>query len=107
MEKKMNILGKIGNYTIIKRESKFHPYVCAYGYNEDNEDWAQGTYFETFEKATAYAHGLRAGITAGRLSELADCALHYIQDIDGTFEDFYEEWGMEELNEDEQEYFGL
>lgn len=46
------------NYTIIKREVPFEPYVACWKFDETSNTWGQGHYFETLEQATQYVESL-------------------------------------------------
>lgn len=42
------------DYTLLKRESKYEPYILAYYFNPDDSTWCQGHYFETIYGVEAY-----------------------------------------------------
>lgn len=56
---KYTLITTIGNYTILKRETSFEPYITAYNFSfweEGNEYvWGQGHYYDTQEEALLYA----------------------------------------------------
>lgn len=58
---KMQVLGEpIGDYTIIKRETKFQPYIAAWLFVAKPDDWGEpywsnGNYFDTYIDAVNYA----------------------------------------------------
>lgn len=105
----MKILGQIGNYTIINRETEFHPFICAYMFNHSDYTWAQGRYFSTFEEACKYALNRRMlFMSYDRLEEIATQALSYLRyDIDENLLDDFEENYNLEFSDEELEYFGL
>lgn len=93
------------DYALIYRP-KGEEWVAAYGYNETDDTWAQGHYFDDILKATRWIENLILPISYNRLSEIASLA------IDGLIEDgMYEakEYFREsiELDEKEAEYFGI
>ena len=46
------------NYTIIKREVPFEPYVACWKFDESTRSWGQGHYFETLDQAVKYVESL-------------------------------------------------
>ena len=45
------VLGTIGKSTIIQRNTKFEPFICASGYDEKTGTWNGANYFDTFQDA--------------------------------------------------------
>lgn len=103
------ILGKIGNYTIIDRETSYKTIVCAYCYDRKTDTWAQGAYFNTFENACKYALDRKMlRVSYSRLEEIATNALAYLRyDLDENLLDEFDDNYSIELTEDELEFFGL
>lgn len=99
------IYGRIGNYTIIKRDTEFMPYVAAYLYDPFEKSWAQGRYFHDFEDACNYALTGQTIISGRRLAEIASQALDYIEMVD-DIQDFNDEYDLE-LTEEECNYFSV
>ncbi len=45
------VLGTIGKCTIIQRNTKFEPFICASDYDSETDSWNAGNYFDTFQDA--------------------------------------------------------
>lgn len=94
------------DYTLLRRDASFQPYVAAWGLNKETGNWNQGHYFEDLFDALNYIRTKRGKISYWRMDEIASKA------IDGLFED--DPWEAEiycedtlELDDDEKEYFGI
>ena len=42
---KVEVLDTKGDYTLLKRESSYEPYVVAWKFDKERGDWCQGHYF--------------------------------------------------------------
>lgn len=51
------VVDKVGDYTIIKRDTNFQPWIAAYGYDSESHSWIQGYYCNTLESAIYTAKG--------------------------------------------------
>lgn len=105
----MKILGEIGKYTIIDRETSYKTFVVAYGFDRKSMSWAQGFYFNTFESACKFCINRRMiFMSYDRLEEIATNALGYLRyDLDeNLLDEFCENYDID-LDESELEYFGL
>ena len=48
------------DYTLIYRNSKYQPWVAAWGYKGDGKSWSQGHYFAELEDAMQYICDIKA-----------------------------------------------
>lgn len=107
------ILGVIGEKTIIKRDTTCKPYVAAHNYNADREDWDYGDYFDTFQDACIFAISKLGNDTPTSLA-VADihhnyervCTAEYIfENNEVSKEDAYE-WAarVRELMDEDEDY---
>ena len=46
-------------YTLIYRDSKYEPWVAAWGYKKERNSWCQGHYFADLEDAVRYITQLK------------------------------------------------
>ena len=93
------------DYVLLKRNSKYEPWVAAWAYNEERESWGQGHYFEEFIDAVRYIDNKLRTIPYDRMSEIASRLMDFAResdDIDDTLYDY-----DVELDKKEKEYFGL
>ena len=51
---KLQKIIRIGNYTLVKRDSKYEPFVAAYMYSDQDDTWGNGTYFDSGIDALMY-----------------------------------------------------
>ena len=76
------------DYTLLIRESKYEPFVAAWGYNKDGNYWGQGHYFSDIVDACAYIKekldAKEGKMTTERLTEIATGSLHKVIELDGA-----------------------
>ncbi len=72
------------DYTLLIRESKYEPYVAAWGYNKEGNYWAQGHYFSTLLDAMFYIQSKLCGMSYSEmLDELKASNLKLAEIMDG------------------------
>ena len=101
----MNIvLDRYDKYVILKRNTKFQPFIVAYNYDESNGTWQQGHYFNSLIGAVEYVKGKQ--FDSDRLLEIAIKVIEglIIDDKESAYE--YLTTNVH-INEDEAELLGL
>lgn len=101
------------DYVLLKRNSKYEPWIVAWAYDEDNQCWGQGHYFDSFIEATRYIDSKIRPIPYDRVAEIASRLMDMVKETDDIDETLYEydieldddekEWFCIEVNEDEEE----
>ena len=51
---KFTVYAQAGEYTMLKRQADFQPFVVAWKFN--GKDWCQGHYFQHYNDALTYLH---------------------------------------------------
>jgi len=94
------------NYTLIYRNSKYLPWVAAWGYKGDGKSWGQGHYFENITDAMEYIREMKGCPNWYRMDEIANRAIDKIIENDPyDAEEFLND--ELEIDFDEAEYFCL
>lgn len=91
------------NYVLINRNTKFTPWIVAWAYDEENNCWGQGRYFDSFIEATRYIDNMLRPMPYDRIAEIASRLMDMVKekdDIDGTLYDY-----DIELDDDEKGWF--
>lgn len=98
------------DYTLLVRDTSFQPYVAAWAFNKEKNNWGQGHYFSDIVEACDYIKTKldekRDIITYARMSELATRFKDGFMEAD---EDYAMEWfeGECDMTKEEYEYFGI
>lgn len=101
------------DYVLINRNTKFIPWIVAWAYDEDNQCWGQGYYFDSFIEAARYIDSKIRPMPYDRVAEIASRLMDMVKETDDIDETLYEydielddeekEWFCIEINEDEEE----
>ena len=93
------------DYTIIKRNTEFQPWIAAWGLNKEEGCWGQGHYFEHLEEVVDWIRYKIQGIHRNKIEEIATQLIDYVNetaDIDEVLDDY----GID-LDYSEREFFCL
>ena len=56
--KKLTVLARKNEYTLIYRHTIYEPFVVAWKYDAERQDWCQGNYFESVVDAKSWMENL-------------------------------------------------
>lgn len=84
------------DYTLIRRNSTFQPWVATWGLNKEGKYWQQGHYFQRLEEAIDYIQSV-----IGRKKAVVDLDLS--NELIEAFEDFLDEKGIDIPNDEKEE----
>ena len=95
------------DYALLIRETKYQPFVAAWGWDEKTVSWSQGHYFSSIINACLYIQQKLAEktkiVTPMRMQEIAEKSMSALREAD---EDAYEDLCYDlDLTEMEREYF--
>lgn len=91
------------NYTLLRRNTKFQPYIAAYGYNKEEKCWGNGHYFDTILEAERYISSKLRIMPYDRAAEIASRLMDMVKETD-DIDEALREYDIE-LDDDEKEWF--
>lgn len=94
------------DYVLLRRDTNFQPWIAAWAYNEEDEHWGQGHYFEEFIDAVRYIDSKLRKIPYDRMNEIASRLVDYAKESDDDIEDILSDYDID-LDEKEKEWFGI
>ena len=91
------------NYTLLRRNTKFQPYIAAYAYNEEENCWVNGHYFDTILEAERYISSKLRVMPYDRVAEIASRLMDMVKETD-DIDEALREYDIE-LDDDEKKWF--
>ena len=94
-------------YTIMKRDTKFQPWMAVWQLDKETGTWSNGHYFERLTDAVAFVEWKKKGVYRDKIEEIATQLISFINDSeDYELDEVLDDYGIE-LDVSEKMFFGL